>query len=199
MIYHGIAVLAPDTADDARPFAAAAAPQTGDVVTLLSSSPTTAALTVAGDGSLQVSWGSADVAEGTPVVNAGGQLVGLCSHGSNGPKVLPVDVASLRRAVATLAGDTSSSPAWVGVQLNADPKGSLTINYVDPNGPAAEAGVVAGDTIVAIDATAMSSSQSLYDTLGTHRPDDQIALTVQHVDGSQATLDIVLAVAPASA
>jgi S1-C subfamily serine protease len=200
MIYNGIAVLSPDAVEAARTFAAAATPRAGDVVTLLSDSPTTASVTVAGDGSLQVgSWGGTDIAEGTPVVNAGGQLVGLCSHGSSGPKLVPVDVGSLRRMVSSMSEGSSSAPAWLGVQLNADPRGSLTINYVDPNGPAAAAGVVAGDTIVSIDASAMSSSRALYDILGTLGPDDQIALTVQHADGSQATVPVILAVAPASA
>ncbi len=200
MIYNGIAVLSPDALGAARSFTAAAAPRAGDVVTLLSDSPTTMSVTLTDDGSLQVSsWGGHDVTEGTPVVNAGGQLVGLCSHGSSGPKLVPVDVGSLRRAVSSMSEASTPPPAWLGVQLNADPRGSLTINYVDPNGPAAAAGVVAGDTIVFIDATAMSSSRALYDLLGTLRPDDQVTLTVQHANGSQTTFPVVLAVPPASA
>ena len=53
-------------------------PQNGDMVTLLTQSPSTSPVTVADDGSLQMDWDTDDVAEGTPVVNAGGQLVGLC-------------------------------------------------------------------------------------------------------------------------
>ncbi|MEO5900828.1 MAG: PDZ domain-containing protein [Ilumatobacteraceae bacterium] len=199
MTWHGIAVLAPDNADAAAPFAPAAKPQTGDVVTLLSGAPTTASVTVAVDGSLQMdTWGTGEVTEGTPVVNSRGQLVGLCTRGGGAPKLLTVDISSLRRAVAEMSGSSSSS-AWLGVQLNTDPKGSLTINYVDPHGPAAQAGVIAGDTIVAVDGATMTSSSLLLDVFAAHRPDDEIAVTIQHADGSTTTLDVVLAVAPATA
>lgn len=199
MIYHGIAVLAPDDADATTPFTPAAKPQPGDVVTLLTGSPTTALVTVGGDGSMQMdSWGTGDVAEGTPVVNSRGQLVGLCTRGGGSPKLLTVDVSSLRRAVAEMSG-SSSSPAWLGVQLNADPKGSLTINYIDPNGPAAAAGILAGETIVSVDDAPMASSYALLDVLAAHRPDDEIEVTVERADGSQLTLDVVLAVSPATA
>jgi len=200
MTWHGIAVLTPDDADAAAPFAPAAKPHSGDIVTLLSGAPSTALVTVADDGSvLMDSWGTGNVAEGTPVVNSRGQLVGLCTRGGGTPKLLTVDISSLRRAVAEMSGSSSSS-AWLGVHLNTDPKGSLTINYVDPNGPAALAGVIAGDTIVAIDDVTMASSTVLLDMLAAHRPDDEIAVTVQHADGSTTTtLAVVLAVAPATA
>ncbi|MEO6158862.1 MAG: PDZ domain-containing protein, partial [Ilumatobacteraceae bacterium] len=50
------------------------------------------------------------------------------------------------------------SGGWLGIQLNASPSGSLTVNTVDPDGPAATGGIVAGDTIVALDGVAVASN-----------------------------------------
>lgn len=201
---NGLAVLVPDTAGTASAVRIAASPHDGDMVTLLGSKPTSVAVQVATDGALKlVSWGASEVAEGTPVVDGQGNVVALCSKGSNGPKLVTIDQRTLRDAVqsATSASTDATSPGkpYLGVQLNADPKGSLTINAVDPNGPAAAAGVVAGDTVVAIDDTALASSDDLYDVLADHRPDDAVRLTVEHADDTQDTVDLVLAVSPARA
>ena len=133
----------------------AGAPHDGDTVTLLGSTPTAVRLGVDADGDVQLqSWGTGDVVEGTPVVNGHGKVVAPVLQGQQRPEAgddRPAHVAQRRRQRATSASTDPSTPGkpYLGVQLNADPKGSLTINVVDPNGPAAAAGVVAGDTVVA--------------------------------------------------
>ncbi len=204
MTINGLAVLAPDDTAAAATFKVAGSPHDGDTVTVLGATPAEVPLQVDADGNLDVAWwGSADVAEGTPVVDGDGKVVALCSKSSNGPKLVAVDQRTLRNAVdstqSTATGSTKPAKAYLGVQLNADPSGSLTIAAVDPNGPAAAAGVVAGDTVVSVDGTALATSDDLFDVLAEHHPDDAVTVTVEHQDGSQVTLDVSLAAHPASA
>jgi S1-C subfamily serine protease len=105
-------------------------------------------------------------------------------------------VASTRSTDTT---GTKPAKPYLGVQLNADPSGSLTIDAVDPNGPAAAAGVMAGDTIVALDAGALTTSGDLFDALDGHHPGDDVHVVVRHTDGTQATIEVALASSPASA
>lgn len=195
MTVGGIAMLTTDdTAAAAATFRIASTPHDGDSVTLLGATPATVALRVDDDGALWLqSWGDGVVAEGTPVVDDQGKVVALCSKGSAGPKLVTVDQRTLRSAL-----DSATKP-YLGVYLNADPSGSLTVNAVDPNGPAATIGVVAGDTIVAIDGRALGSSDDLYDVLSGHAPDDAVSITLRHADGSEVSADLVLAVSPTRA
>jgi membrane-associated protease RseP (regulator of RpoE activity) len=205
MTINGLAVLAPDAATSSTTFKVAATPHDGDTVTLLAPTPTAVPLHVDADGNMGVaSWGGADVNEGTPVVNAAGKVVALCSKSSTGPKLVAVDQRTLRNAVGNASTDTGGSTAkpskpYLGVQLNLDPSGSLTIGAVDPNGPVAAAGIVAGDTVVAIDDDALASSEDLFDALGEHQPGDEVEVTVRHSDGSEVSVDVVLGTSPASA
>ncbi len=201
---NGIALLTSTEAPAAAAFKIASTPHDGDTVTLLGATPATVALHVNSSGTLWLqSWSGTDVAEGTPVVDGQGRVVALCSKGTNGPKLVTIDQRTLRSALdSATAGSTATtrpSKPYLGVYLNADPQGSLTINAVDPNGPAAAAGIVAGDAVVAIDAAPLASSDDLFEVLAEHRPDDSVSVTVQHADGSQRTVDLVLATSPASA
>jgi len=204
MTINGLAVLAPDDTTAAATFKVAGSPHDGDTVTVLGATPAEVPLQVDADGNMNVAWwGGADVAEGTPVVDGDGKVVALCSKSGTAPKLVAVDQRTLRNAVdstqSTATGSTKPAKAYLGVQLNADPSGSLTIAAVDPNGPAAAAGVVAGDTVVSIDDTALATSDDLFDVLAEHHPDDAVTVTVEHEDGSQVTLDVSLAAHPASA
>lgn len=204
MTVNGLAVLTTEDAANAATFKLAGTPHDGDQVTLLGPEPTTVTVKIDANGAMQMSsWGTGDVAEGTPVVNDKGKVVGLCSKTGSGPKLVAIDQRSLRSAVdSATAGSTAVANAakpYLGVYLNRDPSGSLTINAVDPNGPAAAAGIVAGDTILGVDGEDLASSEDLYDVLGAHRPDDTVSVTVRHADGSQVSSDVVLAVSPTSA
>lgn len=204
MTVNGIALLTtPDSSTAPATFKIASSPHDGDDVTLLGSTPATVTVRVDDAGNLSLpSWGGADVAEGTPVVNAQGKVVALCSKSSNGPKLVTINQSALRNAVASTTGSTGvTTPGrpYLGVRLNADPKGSLTVYAVEPDGPAATAGIVAGDTVLAVDGEALGSSDDLNDALAEHVPDDEVAVTVGHADGTQSTYDVVLAVAPTRA
>ncbi|NTU70378.1 MAG: PDZ domain-containing protein [Coriobacteriia bacterium] len=57
------------------------------------------------------------------------------------------------------------------------PMQSLTLKDVTKGSAAAKAGIVAGDTIVALDGKPLADWQQLLETLGAHKPGDVIAVT----------------------
>ena len=62
----------------------------GDSVTIVGADTHAATVSVDADGHLTLDGWSDSHREGTPVVNADGQLVGICSHGSSGPVLVSV-------------------------------------------------------------------------------------------------------------
>ena len=75
------------------------------------------------------------------------------------------------------------------------PTQSLKLDSVVAGGPAATAGVVAGDTVKAIDTHQLKDWQTLLETVATYKPGQTVRLTVVH-DGLDKTLSITLAKGP---
>lgn len=66
---------------------------------------------------------------------------------------------------------------------------------LEPNSPAATAGLQTGDIITAVDKTIIDSNHSLSDLIQTHKPGDTVALAVTR--GNQnMTINVVLGQAP---
>jgi regulator of sigma E protease len=72
------------------------------------------------------------------------------------------------------------------------PTQSLTLAGVLDRGPAATAGIAAGDTVTAIDGKKLSDWQALLDTLSKRKPGQQITVVYVH-EGAEKTATIVLA------
>lgn len=66
---------------------------------------------------------------------------------------------------------------------------SMTITGVEEGFPAQEAGLVAGDTITAIDGTALASWEEFTQAIATHEPGDEITLTYTR-DGASGEVDL---------
>ncbi len=67
--------------------------------------------------------------------------------------------------------------AWLGV-LSYTLREHVVIAGVMPGGPGEKAGLQQGDLVLAIDGRDISERRGLYDTLGNHRPGEQISLKV---------------------
>jgi S1-C subfamily serine protease len=168
----GLAVLAPSGDPLDAPMQVAPDAHDGDEVTVLGDVVRSGLLRFT-DGTAQLdSWdAAATTAEGTPVLDGSGDLVGLCSGSSGSLRVLLLsDLDGLRAAIEVLLGGR----AWMGVHLNDDPSGLLTVAAVDPKGPAA--------TAVAIDGAAVTDTGQLAELIATHRPGDEIVVTVRRAD-----------------
>src|SRR6266481_1603351 len=95
--------------------------------------------------------------EGGPVFDAAGACLGMSTFGPRG-RVIAIPTATIERIVPLLLQDGRVARGWLGVALQAvavpdalretaDQSGGLMVMSVVEDGPAARAGVVAGDII----------------------------------------------------
>jgi S1-C subfamily serine protease len=186
----GLAVLSAD-AGTTTSYGIGPAANPGDVVTVLGDSPTSANVSVDADGRLRLDAWAASTAEGTPIVNADGLLVGVCSHGSSGFEM--VSVASVG---AMLHPNKPENSPWLGVHVVVGDQGDLVVDWVGPDGPAAAVGLVAGDSITAVDGVPIHGVDEQKAAVGKHAPADVITLTVVHADQTTADVAVTLGTAP---
>lgn len=101
--------------------------------------------------------------EGGPIFDAAGSCIGMSTFGPRG-QVLVIPAATINRIVPTLLKDGRVARGWLGVALQAvavpdalretvDQSSGLMVMSVVENGPAAQAGIVAGDIILSVDGT----------------------------------------------
>jgi len=72
---------------------------------------------------------------------------------------------------------TATPRAWLGV-LSYTLREHVVIAGVMPGGPGDKAGLQQGDLVLAVDGCDISERRVLYDSLGNHRPGDQVCLKV---------------------
>jgi len=87
--------------------------------------------------------------------------------------------------------------ASVTAQYNLSVDHGVLIASVTPNGPAATAGLRAGDVIVQIDNTPVIGVQSLGDALLSKSPGDTVAVTINR-GSQQMTVNVTLGELPAN-
>ena len=99
--------------------------------------------------------------EGGPVFDAAGGLLGMSTFGPRG-QVIVIPHATLTRVVPQLVKDGHIARGWLGVALQAvavpdalresagQGSGMMVMSVIE-NGPAAQAGIVAGDIILSVD------------------------------------------------
>jgi S1-C subfamily serine protease len=102
--------------------------------------------------------------EGGPVFDAAGDLLGMSTFGPRG-QVIVIPHATLTRVVPQLVKDGHVARGWLGVALHAvavpdalresaDQSSGMMVMSVVEDGPAAQAGIVAGDIILDVDGIA---------------------------------------------
>lgn len=148
-----------------------------------------------------------------------GEVVGITTAASSGSSditgfAIPIDDA-LDVATQIIAGQDSDTitlgyPAFLGVQLatgtstvpgagaatGSTGAGATVAGVVDGT-PAAGAGLAAGDTITAVDGTAVADADALSAALAAHAPGDQVTLTWTTTDGTAQTATVTLIAGPA--
>src|SRR5882757_2671055 len=101
--------------------------------------------------------------EGGPVFDAAGACLGMSTFGPRG-QVIAIPTATVERIVPLLLKDGRVARGWLGVALQAvavpdalretaDQSSGLMVMSVVENGPAAQAGILAGDIILTVDGT----------------------------------------------
>jgi S1-C subfamily serine protease len=101
--------------------------------------------------------------EGGPILDAAGSHVGMSTFGPRG-QVIAIPTATIERIVPQLVKDGRVARGWLGVALQAvavpdalretaEQSSGLMVMSVVEGGPAAQAGIVAGDIILSVDGT----------------------------------------------
>jgi S1-C subfamily serine protease len=147
---------------------------------------------------------------GGPLLDAQGEVVGIDTAASSGSAAvtgfaIPITTAlavvqQVERGVET-GGVTLGLPAFLGVELSslsgATGAGALLAGVVDGT-PAARAGLVAGDTVTAVDGTRVASADDLDTVLAGHDPGDRVGLTWTDAAGAAHSATVTLAQGPAA-
>jgi hypothetical protein len=189
----GLAVLGPEAGSLVESYTVGATPLAGDPVTVLGKTATQATVLVGEDGRLTLDGWTDDVPEGAPVINANGELVGVCTQTADGPVLVAVDkLGSLRNATTT----TTNAPGpWLAVHV-VDSGAGPAVDGVDPNGPAGTAGIVVGDTITAVNGKPVTTLDELKALIAAHFPGDTVTVSVVRADQTTTDVSVTLGTAP---
>jgi S1-C subfamily serine protease len=119
--------------------------------------------------------------EGGPVLDAAGAYLGMSTFGPRG-RVIAIPAATIERIVPLLLKNGRVARGWLGVALQpvavpdalretADQSSGLMVMSVVEGGPAAQAGIVAGDIILSVDGTSTRRFRGIsrhfgYDSIG---------------------------------
>ena len=102
----------------------------------------------------------------------------------------------MAKVATMLKTKTAKTTPWMGVHVVQTAHSSLTVDAVDPSGPAAHAGLAAGDTIASIDGTAVATVDQLWTALSAHTAGDVVTVHVVHADQSASDVSVTLVAAP---
>ncbi|OZB88372.1 MAG: hypothetical protein B7X41_08480 [Microbacterium sp. 14-71-5] len=158
---------------------------------------------------------------GGPVLDSTGQVVGITTAASTGPGstvAYAIDIKDAMAIVTQIENGQGSSdvvigyPAFLGVSIGSqsqlrggvgDASGSIgttsgaTIAGVIAGTPAAEAGLLAGDTVTKVGGTAITSSDQLSTVLAGYKPGQKVTITWTSAStGTSRTATVTLAKGP---
>lgn len=154
---------------------------------------------------------NADVVSGDsggPLIDAQGEVAGVVTAASSGSRAvtgyaIPIDSAlSIARQIVD--GRASSTiviglPAFLGVELASQQPGSgVLISGVITGSAAAGTGLAAGDTITAVDGTAVTTTDSLSALIRAHAIGDRVTVTFTDATGASQQVTVTLGAGPAA-
>jgi S1-C subfamily serine protease len=141
---------------------------------------------------------------GGPLYGDDGAIVGMDTAASSGGAVqayaVPITTAE-QIASRIEQGVTSSTiqhgyPAFLGVSVG-DGTGGVTVLGVLSGGPAAQAGVTAGDVITAVGGRSVGSAADLSAALASHSPGQRVTLAWTDAEGTAYSATVTLVAGPA--
>jgi putative serine protease PepD len=140
---------------------------------------------------------------GGALVDLEGQVVGIPTLAATDPEMggaaagigfaIPSD--TVRDIAGQLIGQgkvTNSHRAWLGVEVAATTSGGVLVTKVQPGGPAAKAGLRAGELVTAVQGTATPDPGTLADVLAGLRPGQTVTVRVARSDGGTRTAKVTL-------
>jgi putative serine protease PepD len=145
---------------------------------------------------------------GGALVDLQGQVIGIPTLAATDPQLgggaaagigfaIPSD--TVRDIVGQLISQgkvTNSRRAYLGVEVAATTSGGLLITKVQPGGPAAKAGLRAGELVTTVDGTATPDPATLADVLAGLRPGQTVRVEIARPDGPSRTARVALGQSP---
>ncbi len=143
-------------------------------------------------------------AEGGPVLDGAGHLLGMSTFGPR-RRVLVIPAATIRRVLPALA-EGRAARGWMGVALqpvqlppalaaSAGRETGLLVSSLAKDGPAARAGVLPGDILLAVAGTAATHPRATARALGQHAAGQAVGLDLLR-GGSPLHLSVTLEARP---
>ena len=135
---------------------------------------------------------------GGPLLNDQGHVIGVNaqiesdSGGSDGVG-FAIPSNTINSVASQLISSGKAEHAYLGVALSDN--GGAVVATVRPSTPAAKAGLKAGDVIVAVDGTHISSSDELRAAINAHKPGAHISVTYKR-NGKTHSVSLTLATRP---
>ncbi len=141
---------------------------------------------------------------GGPLLDANGRVIGVNSQiatgGSGGGNVgigFAVPANTVRDVIPRLERGETIRRAYLGVSTTAA-QGGAVVREATSGGPAAEAGIRAGDRIVAIGGKAVRTPDDVAAAIQDRRPGDRVAVEIER-NGTRETLQVELRARPEQA
>jgi S1-C subfamily serine protease len=143
---------------------------------------------------------------GGALVDLRGQVIGIptlgavdTQAGGSAPGIGFAIASNRAKLIADqlIAGGKVTNPdrAYMGVQLRDGTAGPV-LAAVTAGGPAAKAGLVAGDVVLSIDDTPTPDAQTVLEAIAAHHPGDTVQVQVQHQNGTTSTVGVTLETIP---
>ena len=141
---------------------------------------------------------------GGALVNLQGQVIGIPTLAATDPQMgsgqapgigFAIPSNTVRDIAAQLISQgkvTSSHRAYLGVDVAATTSGGLLVTDLQPDGPAAKAGIRTGELITAVDRSATPDQAVLADVLAGLDPGQAVNVTVIRSDGARRTVRVTL-------
>jgi S1-C subfamily serine protease len=141
---------------------------------------------------------------GGPLLDEQGRVIGVNSQirtgGANANTgvgfAVPVD--EIKRSLPALEKGQEPERAFLGVSSAPAPDGGAEVGAVVPNGPASDAGVRTGDTIVEISGRPVREPDDVSAVVNARRPGDEVRVVVER-GGERRTLTVKLGTQPEQA
>ncbi len=142
---------------------------------------------------------------GGPLYDSSGRIVGMDTAAStNGPRVgfaIPINDAVSIAGQIRKGIETSSIhigyPGFLGVSVVPSHGSGAVVQGVLGSGPAAKAGISAGDVITRVNTTKITSSTQLHNLMSASNPGSTVSVTYKDPNTGRHTVSVTLATGPA--
>jgi putative serine protease PepD len=138
---------------------------------------------------------------GGPLLDANGRVIGVNSQiataGSQGSVGIgfAVPANTVREVLPQLERGAAPEHAYLGLSTAPAPGGGAQVAEATAGGPAAEAGIAAGDVVTEVDGDQVADPEDVAQAIEDKSPGDRVSVTVTR-DGSERTIDVTLGQRP---